>query len=52
MSWRRFCVLLAGLSAESRFLMAAAEGSSAAREIGEEEFSALMGQLGGRKGAR
>jgi len=49
MSWRRFCVLLAGLSADSRFLMAAAEGGKAREEMGEAEFSALMGSLGGRK---
>jgi hypothetical protein len=48
MSWRRFCVLLAGLSADSRFMNATAR---APREIGEAEFNSLMGAVGGRKGA-
>lgn len=51
MSWRRFCVLLAGLSADSRFLMAAAQGDKMRDQIGDDaEFAALMSSLGARKG--
>jgi hypothetical protein len=45
MTWRRFCVLLAGLSAESRFLMAASQDP---KPVGEDEFHELMGSLGRR----
>ena len=48
MSWRRFCVLLAGLSGESRFLNAAAQEP---QPVGEDEFSALMVSLGRKGGA-